>query len=89
MATSPRATGGRGQTLLRVLHVIRELSRSPWHLPALGDHLGVAWRTLYRDVQTIEAAGIAVERSAEGPSRSSGRVLYRIRRDTLRGVLGI
>ncbi len=50
------------QTAFRALIVLR---RGRWTMAELADELGIHWRTAYRVVRDLRAAGVVVERSIE------------------------
>jgi hypothetical protein len=84
---SPRASGGRGSSLRRSLLVLGALTRQPWQLPRLAVAIGVTWRTLYRDLEVLRAAGVEViNEGAPGPGNE---VTYHVSRASVQRVLGL
>src|SRR5579859_8269455 len=77
----------RGGQIQRVLLEIGDLVRSPWRLPDLARHIGVTWRTLYRDLDALRAIGIRVY--SDGRRGSGVLASYRIDRKSVRRVLGL
>ena len=82
-STRPRTTRvwQRGTALKRTLLVLGALSRGSWTVADLARHLGIHWRTLYRDIETLRQVGVTVEENAYG--------LYHASRDSIWRVLGV
>jgi predicted DNA-binding transcriptional regulator YafY len=61
---------GRNATLTRALALLRLLEgRRRWTLAALSERLGVCERTIRRDLEALEAAGVPIGHEAVGPGR--------------------
>lgn len=71
------------QTAFRAIVVLR---RRRWTMADLADELGIHWRTAYRVVRDLEAAGVTVEKSVEREGRQYS-VHYRVPAVALRRLL--
>lgn len=71
------------QTAFRAIVVLR---RGRWTMFELADELGIHWRTAYRVVRDLEAAGVTVEKSEEREGRQYS-VHYRVPTVALRRLL--
>ena len=72
-------TGERGQVLVTLLRVLREVEREPWTAADLAAHLGILSRTVYRTFAAFRVAGLQLEQHREGQ-----RVHWRLARGSLR-----
>ena len=78
----------RGRLLTEAIRAMVMLRRGRWTVPELADELGIQWRSGYRLLASLRAAGITVEVSRE---RSGGRGMgeghYSIPAEPLRRLL--
>ena len=79
-----RSRTGRGRILTEALAALVALSRRHLTYLDLAAALGVPWRTGYRIMRAIEAAGIGIERHRRGRE-----VTYHVRPASLRRLLGL
>ncbi|RMG20421.1 MAG: HTH domain-containing protein [Deltaproteobacteria bacterium] len=58
----------RGELIVRIFRLIELLVSGPVDVTELSEELGVSTRTVYRDLDALERAGIPIERQQDGRS---------------------
>lgn len=79
-------SGQRGRLLRTAFRACVILRRGRWTMIDLADELGVKWRTAYRLVHDLRAAGVTVEASEEREGRDR-TVYYSVPAGALRKLL--
>jgi len=83
--TPPSSRGALLRLALRATVVLR---RGRWTMVELADELGIHWRTAYRVVTDLRAAGVVVEISREREEGQRGFVgYYQVPGEPLRKLL--
>lgn len=78
----------RGRLLEEALRALVVLRRGRWTVVELADDLGLHWRSAYRLLASLRAAGVTVEVSREhAPGQRGYLALYRVPSEPLRKLL--
>lgn len=79
----------RGRLLTEALRALVVLRRGRWTVPELAAELGIEWRTAYRLLASLRAAGVTVDVSRERAAgqRGIGDGYYTIPAEPLRRLL--